>query len=861
MVQALAVADGVDFSLELPYGPAFGDPGDGILVLQNPQRPRELAFGSLWRVEPRNVGALTEAAVRQMAQSLEILFKSLQPGVTIQTILHMAPTDRVPEWTAFRGGLDTAAADKLSLNTFQEASIKEGLGHVDGTRHYRLKESTTLIGVRMTTPVSASGGRHRALSLMRSEAKLIRQLNDELEAALRPYVDEFKDLWDLCESVFGMAELGHERLGCAGIHREIARLLHPFRRQYRCYNPELPMRRQLLALEAENRAGGWNFGPDDETGDSWQVQMMSLQEAPGRTFPGMLSSLHTPPDTDALALWEVLPDTPLTIVTQVGVPDQRDERSRLRQKRNFAYMQRNTLLGGEDPEKVRMREDLDVMLRNTSQHILHTRVHVAFWHRADKMLTSTLAAATQAGRRLDLDILPENILGSTVFLQSLPLGVDLEFPKDRMMRRSRRISSLAAAHLLPVYGDFTGTRTPAQFYVNRRGEAVTCDLFDASTAPHTIIAGKSRSGKSFLVNHLIQQVLPLGASVVILDRWASYDTTCEVYGGEYVDVDLDSPLCFNPFAGDLQAGHRSFLLAVIDQMASGTSGSDAIGLGQIEKAVCSLALQAFAEWHEKERPGEEPLLGDFYNLLLNPTFDDQGRAGAIALRISQYVGKGEYAGFVDGKNKLKMSNALSIFELAKLEKAADLQSVLLLTLMYRLMQFITNPATRTQRKYLILDEVWALLKHDSAAGFLEEAARALARFRCCAIFMSQQMSDFKSAASQAIKNNSGNYVFLQQNPEEIGTLQEVFELSDQEVRLLHLVHVRDNWSEGYLWQPEGKGGVIRLVPDPFTRWLVSQKPDEKAARVKLNEELGDLGKAVAVLAGKYPSGLPRGVTV
>ena len=176
MVQGLAVADGVDFSLELPYGPAFGDPGDGILVLQNPARDLVSSpFGSLWRVVPRNVGALTEAAVRQMAQSLEILFKSLQPGVTIQTILHMAPSDRVDNWSDYRGGLDTAEADRLSLNTFQEASIKEGLAHVDGTRHYRLKESTTLVGVRMTTPVAASGVRHRAFSLMRSDAKLIRQ--------------------------------------------------------------------------------------------------------------------------------------------------------------------------------------------------------------------------------------------------------------------------------------------------------------------------------------------------------------------------------------------------------------------------------------------------------------------------------------------------------------------------------------------------------------------------------------------------------------------------------------------------------------------------------------------------------------
>ena len=857
MAQALAITDDEDFSLELPHGPPYGDPGDGIIVLQNPYKPRELAFGALWRIEPRNVGAINDAAVAQMAAALEILFKGMQPGVVMQAILHLCPSDRVETWTDFRAGIE--ATDRYNLNEFQEASIKEGLAHVDGTRRYRLKDCVTLVGVRMTTPIAASGVRHRAMSLTRSEAKLIQQLNDEMETELQPYVGEFNDLRDLCESVFGAAELGYTRLGCAGIHREVARLLHPFRQHCRCYNPDLSMRRQLLAVPAENREGGWHFGPDTETGDTWQVRMMSLQEAPTRTFPGILSSLHAPLDSDPLALWEVLPDTPLTIVTQVGVPDQRDERSRLRQKRTFAHMQRNTMLGGEDPEKVRLREDLDAMLRNTSQHILHTRVHIAFWHRASKSLTSTLAAATQAGRRLGLDLLPETTLGSTLFLQSLPLGADLEFPKDQRLRRSRRLSSLAAAHLLPLYGDFTGTRTPAQLYINRRGEPVTCDLFDASTAPHTIIAGKSRSGKSFLVNHLIQQVLPLGSSVVILDRWASYDTTCEVYGGEYIDVDLDAPICFNPFAGDLKAGHRTFLLALIDQMASGTSGQDAMGLGQIEKAVCSRALQAFADWHEKERPGEEPLLRDFHDLLMNPTFDDRGLAGTIALRISQYIGRGEYSGFVDGKNELSLSNTLSIFELAKLEKAADLQSVLLLTLMYRLMQFITNPAARTQRKYLILDEVWALLKHDSAAAFLEEAARALARFRCCAIFMSQQLSDFNSAASQAIKNNAGNYLFLQQNPEEVGTVKKLFDLSDQEEKLLHLVRRRDNWSEGYLWQPEGKGGVIRLVPDPFSRWLVSQDADEKAAREKLREEYGDLNRAVAELARKYPGGLPRGV--
>ncbi|MDE2964095.1 MAG: ATP-binding protein, partial [Acidobacteriota bacterium] len=484
------------------------------------------------------------------------------------------------------------------------------------------------------------------------------------------------------------------------------------------------------------------------------------------------------------------------------------------------------------------------------------RVHLVLWGKPERSTASTISIITQAGRRLGLEFMPETIIGHQLFLQCLPLGLNLKYPKDQMLRRSRRIPALSAAHLLPLYGDYTGSQTPAQLYTNARGEAVCVDFFD-SALPHTIVAGMSRSGKSFLVNHLIQQVLPLGASVCILDRWASYDTTSEVYKGEYVVIDLDRPLCFNPFAGDLGQEHKTFLGALIDQMASGVSGKDSVGFEQAQKAVCSTALQAFSEWHQENRPGEEPLFRDFYNLLRNPPFEDEGIGRGIALRLAQYTGKGEYAGFIDGKNELEMTNNLAVFELAGLDKAKDLQSVLLLCLMYRLMQHITNPEARQQRKYLILDEAWALLKQESAAAFLEEAARALARFRCCAMFMTQQVSDFDSPAAQAVKNNASNYVLLQQNPEQVGIMSEIFDLTDQETRLVRKVHRRDTWGEAFLWQPDGRGGIIRLVPDPFLRWLASQKPHERGAREKLKKEMnGDLMGAVSRLAREYPLGLP-----
>ena len=621
------------------------------------------------------------------------------------------------------------------------------------------------------------------------------------------------------------------------------------------------------------RESAWQFGSDRAAGEdepaAWEARVMTLQQAPARTFPGMLSSLHAPEDCEPLALWEMTPHTPLTIVAQVGVPDQLEERGRLKQKRTFANLQAKTALGEEDIGKLRLRADLDAMMRDASTYILHTRVHLALWNpvRSRRNFASTFANVTQAGRRLGLEFLPEDILGTKLFLQSLPLGFNLDYPSDNFLRRSRRVPSLAASHLMPLYGDFRGTRTAAQLYLSKRGEPVTFDFFDSEGAPHTIVAGKSRSGKSFFVNHMVQQILPLGAAVVILDRWASYDTLCRVYKGEYVEVDLNKPVCFNPFDGPLDAGHRTFLLALLDQMASGVSGADAGGLGQVEKAVCSRLLALYGEWHQRERgAGAEPRFSDFHAILedprrVDPAFVEADRARHIALRVSQYVGKGEYAGFLDGRNELDLRNALTIFELARLKDAPDLQSVLLLTLMYRLMQFVTDPEARTRRKYLILDEVWALLKHATATSFLEEAARALARFRCCAMFMSQQLSDFDSPAARAIKNNSSNFLFLQQNAEEVQAVAELFDLWPQEVRLLKDVRKRPTFGEGYLWQPENRGGVVRIVADPFLRWLASQKPHEKAAREHLERELdGDLAVAVRFLARQYPLGFAREVS-
>ena len=83
-----------------------------------------------------------------------------------------------------------------------------------------------------------------------------------------------------------------------------------------------------------------------------------------------------------------------------------------------------------------------------------------------------------------------------------------------------------------------------------------------------LVTGTSGSGKSFLMAHLVQQVVPLGAQVVILDRLPSYQELCAAWDGQYVAMDFNADL-LQPFYGPLDKAHVAFLTASLAEMASG----------------------------------------------------------------------------------------------------------------------------------------------------------------------------------------------------------------------------------------------------------------------------------------------------
>jgi type IV secretory pathway VirB4 component len=374
-----------------------------------------------------------------------------------------------------------------------------------------------------------------------------------------------------------------------------------------------------------------------------------------------------------------------------------------------------------------------------------------------------------------------------------------------------------------------------------------------------LVTGTSGSGKSFLMAHLVQQVLPLGAQVVILDRLPSYQELCAVCEGHYLAMDVNTPICFNPFYGPLDKAHVAFLTASLAEMASG-------GVERLTReavGVLADAVAYFAQTWDTSRG--EPHLTPFVEEVLRPGVfspeDTRTRtlARELTRKLGPFYGRGPFAGFVDGPNTLTLDTALTVIELSRLRDAPDLQGSLLFALMHLLTQFFAAPARLHQAKFFIADETWALLKHPATAGVMEEIARTYRKLRTSAIFLSQQGADFDAPAGRVLRANAPATLFLQQDPSERAVLQDLFHLSDVEVALCDHVRKHAGWSSAYLRLPGHTGGLIRLVPDAFTRWLVSQDDQERALREQTCREVGgDLRRAVQRLVARYPHGLQGG---
>jgi hypothetical protein len=787
----------------------------GVLLLRRPSYFGPLnrfAWGCLWEVTPLDIDLMPESEIERAADDIKALILSLRVGSTLDVRLDIRPIQHIPEW-------EVAHAGQTDHDTeLMREHIASGMPHTPGTGRMRLNECRVTVSYRY--PVSGQTRPLREVLDVLAQlkpwghAKAEQQLIDRLEAEFAEQLARYESDVAGIERSLRLLDLSPRRLEGADVVSALNRAAGPEATQAAVYEPGVEVAEQIHLP--------YLLGDGAVQTPSHTASVYTLERSVARTFAGMLGSTRTPEvKVHGLRLAEL--GVPLSVVVTIMVRDQAKKKAALSIKHAVAGLQVRGGRGEQRPATQRQTDALAVLIAARSDggvQVHHTMVSAVLWNPHGD------TPADAIFRKMSLDMgmqwYLEPFIAGTLFLRGLPLGCDPDFPGESLVRRSRQIVTRTLARLVPLWGPFRGSRTPTALYVNRRGEPVFVDFFDR-TSPHVTIVGKSRRGKSALLNTYLSQVSSRDYLTYLVDRYGSYNELVRRKGGRLVTFSPDHQVCIGPMDGPLDSRHRQHMAMILEEMSM--AGLRDHRVTPDERTLIGNYLE---DWALK---GPMTLtLSDFGTYLetIGDTFSNR-----LRLRLGPYLGEGRYAPFVDGPNQLGMGESgLWVGDIAGLEDFPDLQSVIIASLFTSLERHLTHPDLLHLKKILAADEVSFLLRNPQAAEFLRKLAVALARFFCSFVLISQSMSDFLTELGSAAVKMADTHIFFNLGRQELYEIAEVFKLSEHTVDTIVNLRRFEDCSECVVRYEEGEGGagVIRVVPPPAFIRAIGQSEAHRRAR-------------------------------
>ena len=602
------------------------------------------------------------------------------------------------------------------------------------------------------------------------------------------------------------------------------------------WDPRLPMNHQVLETPATFTPSGFTLG-------ALAGHVISFLGLPPATRPGHLTLGAEPGIPSPLLRRQGLGWTTLSGTTL----DSEWARGWVNRKRFFAFSQRFGLMGDQRVEAARIHEELGALMDqafSAGLRLCQTSFHLVQLDRPETIQARTQQLLSGLAQ-LQCRAIAEDAITLMSWRESLPFGYDPRFEANS--RRARTLLSQNLADLLPLYGGYRGTKTPVQIFLGRNGVPVFFDPFDSSVGMHVAVSGVTGSGKSFTAIDMILQQLSLGADVVVLDKGDSYRRLCEVTGGQYLAVDPNAMVTLNPCFGPGDSDHQMFVANVLAEMASG--GQERFRLDPEQFGVLTQAVA--------ESFGASPAeltLSDIVATLANPERDVDRLGLRLSRMVSPYLRSNPQGRFFDGPNGFVVKSGLTVIELKELERTPALQAVVVMVILHLVTTFFAS-RPREQRKFIFIDEAWAILKSEYGANILALIARTYRKLGTAAVFISQFLTDFDGPAGQAIRDNCPNRIFLRQELDALKRMQQPLGFGDQHLQALaSATNVPGRYSEAMLVTPSGRC-MVRIIPDPVTYWVATTHPaDTGRWNAALHETGGRVDAALDLLVAANTEG-------
>jgi type IV secretory pathway VirB4 component len=193
------------------------------------------------------------------------------------------------------------------------------------------------------------------------------------------------------------------------------------------------------------------------------------------------------------------------------------------------------------------------------------------------------------------------------------------------------------------------------------------------------------------------------------------------------------------------------------------------GLNDREKAAVDKAILKIY----RDAKNDQPLLSDMYAAL-----KDLGQM-VLCEKLEKYI-SGTLSEVFNSPTNIKLDNRLVVFDIK------DLPETLRPIMMLIVANFVNNQVKADpEKRLLVIDEGWILLKHQESADFVANMVRRARKYYLGVSIITQQADDFlESQNGQAIVSNCALRILLKQDSTSIEKVAKHFRLSSKEERSL-----------------------------------------------------------------------------
>ena len=469
------------------------------------------------------------------------------------------------------------------------------------------------------------------------------------------------------------------------------------------------------------------------------------------------------------------------------------------------------------------------------------------------VLASQVGAFKSYFRTKHIVLEEDKYINFPVLLADLPFGYDLT--TSMFLSRSRVAFTENLADLAPVCADWKGVK-PEVLFITPRGQLVGFDFFSSQAGGYNaFVIGTTGSGKSVLLQYLATNYYMSGNKIRIIDIGRSYERFAHIFGGQFIELDMNNPLSLNPFTKLKDLTYNEKEIGVLpeeyeNQEDTASSATDLefltslfllMGLPseqkkaeELRKLMKAYLDEAILESWEKYK--QDSCVDTVLEQLQKYTGDN--RVADFIRTMRPYTTKGLYGKFFNGESNIEFDADIVVMENDTIEQMPDLRDPAIMLLTYHISQEIYLGYHTDKRFLVMVDEAHKFLGNPQIDLFIEQAYRRFRKHGASMILGTQGFEDFYggdkiSRAGRVIVQNSYWKFFLLQTATSRQALKasNYFNLTEYEESIMDSINPsKGEYGEGYLISENVKV-KFRVVLDDFLKAMYFSDPEVRA-RIK-----------------------------